>query len=109
MTQVPFASVATVRVNPVPVCVAVTVTPGSTPPLSSVTRPFSSAVACAQAGERVRRRTNAQTTTSWMVRLMTSRLSSVKGDRVESDYVMVSTLVASRTTVVAAIWYRPAW
>ena len=37
------------RVKPVSVCVAVTVTPGSTAPLSSVTRPVSSAVACAQA------------------------------------------------------------
>ena len=40
MTQAPFASVAIVRVNPVSVCVAVTVTPGRTAPLSSVTRPF---------------------------------------------------------------------
>src|SRR5688500_4011478 len=63
MTHVPAASVTTVRVNPVSVCVAVTVTPGSTASLSSVTRPLSSAVACAQAGAPVTRRTNAQTTT----------------------------------------------
>ena len=49
-TYEPLASVTTVRVAPVSVCVAVTVTPGSTAPLSSVTRPFIWAVAsCAQA------------------------------------------------------------
>ena len=36
----PVSSVTTVRVNAVSVCVAVTVTPGSTAPLSSATRPF---------------------------------------------------------------------
>jgi hypothetical protein len=35
------------RVKPVSVCVTVTVTPGRSAPLSSVTRPFSAAVACA--------------------------------------------------------------
>src|ERR1051325_11995172 len=59
MTYRPFPSVTTERVNAVSVCVAVTVTPGSTPPLSSVTRPLSSAVAWAQADVVVRRRTNA--------------------------------------------------
>jgi hypothetical protein len=45
MTQFPSPSVTTVLENPVSVCVAVTVTPGSTAPLSSVTRPASSPVA----------------------------------------------------------------
>ena len=49
MIQLPLSSVTTVLVNPVSVWVAVTVTPGSTAPLSSVTRPFNSAVACAHA------------------------------------------------------------
>jgi hypothetical protein len=35
--------------NPVSVCVTVTVTPGSTPPLSSRTVPSSCAVACPRA------------------------------------------------------------
>src|SRR5436190_4086214 len=70
MIHVPASSVATVRMNPVAVCVAVTVTPGSTAPLWSVTRPFSSAVAWAQAAEQVSTSTNAETTTSRMVRIM---------------------------------------
>ena len=46
-----------VRTRPVAVCVAVTVAPGSTAPLESVTRPFSSAVAsCADATAAVRTR-----------------------------------------------------
>src|ERR1044071_7916914 len=49
MVHAPVLSVATVRVNAISVCVTVTVTPGSTAPLSSVTRPASAAVACAQA------------------------------------------------------------
>src|SRR6266545_338894 len=49
MTQLPVSSVTAVRVKPVSVRVTVTVTPGSTAPLSSVTRPLSCAVACAQA------------------------------------------------------------
>src|SRR6266550_2979811 len=71
MIHVPAASVTTVRVNPVAVCVATTVTPGSTAALSSVTRPLSSAVACAHAREQVRRRTNVPATTSRsMVRMV---------------------------------------
>src|SRR5688572_17631104 len=49
MTQAPVPSVTAVRLKPVSVCVAVTVTPGNTAPLSSVTRPASSAVAWPQA------------------------------------------------------------
>src|SRR6059036_1900796 len=71
MIHVPAASVTTVRVNPVAVCVATTVTPGSTAALSSVTRPLSSAVACAHARELARRRTHAPMTTSRrMVRIV---------------------------------------
>src|ERR1044071_2802158 len=69
MVQAPAASVTTVRVNPVAVCVAATVAPGSTAALSSVTRPFNSAVACAQADVVVRTTTNAETTTSRMVHI----------------------------------------
>src|SRR5687768_7965843 len=61
MIHAPAPSVTAVRVAPVSVCVAVTVTPGSTPPLSSVTRPASSAVACAQAAPPVVRTINAAT------------------------------------------------
>jgi hypothetical protein len=61
ITQVPVSSVTTVRVNPVSVCVAVTVTPGSTALLSSVTRPFSAAVACAQAAVEDKSRRSATT------------------------------------------------
>ena len=49
MPYVPLPSVTTERVKPVSVWVTVTVTPGSTAPLSSVTRPLSSAVAWAKA------------------------------------------------------------
>src|ERR1700682_6136677 len=49
MIQAPVVSVTAVRTDPVSVCVAVTVTPGSTAPLSSVTFPLSCAVPCAQA------------------------------------------------------------
>ena len=52
-------SVTVVRTRPVLVCVTVTVTPGSTPPLSSRTVPPSCAVACAQAAPAVSRRINA--------------------------------------------------
>ena len=41
MTQAPVSSVTTVRISPVPVCVAVTAAPGNAAPLSSFTRPFS--------------------------------------------------------------------
>src|SRR4030095_14644884 len=73
MIHVPAASVVTVRANPVAVCVAVTVTPGSTAALSSVTRPLISAVACAHADVLVRARTNAETTTSRIVRITALR------------------------------------
>ena len=46
----PVSSVTVVRTRPVAVCVTVTVTPGSTAPLESVTRPDRSAVdSCAEA------------------------------------------------------------
>src|SRR6266542_2459940 len=61
MIHAPDPSVTTDRVTPVSVCVAVTVTPGSTALLASVTRPASSAVACAQAGPAVSKRPNATT------------------------------------------------
>ena len=61
MIHAPVPSVTTERVNPVSVCVAVTVTPGSTAPLSSVTFPASSAVACAQATPLVSNNPNATT------------------------------------------------
>src|SRR5512138_116816 len=49
-TYDPLSLVTSLRVNPVSVCVTVTVTPGSTAPLSSVTRPLSCAVeSCADA------------------------------------------------------------
>ncbi len=50
-TYPPPSSVTVVRVKPVSVCVTVTVTPGSTPPLSSATLPLNCAVAWAQAVE----------------------------------------------------------
>ena len=56
-------SVTSLRVKPVSVCVAVTVTPGSTAPLSSVTRPLNCAVdSCANATVLVRRRPNSSET-----------------------------------------------
>ncbi len=56
------SSVVTLRVSPVSVCVAVTVTPGSTAPLSSVTRPLNWAVeSCAQAEVVVSRTVSAPT------------------------------------------------
>ena len=89
MIHAPVPSVTTGRVNPVSVCVAVTVTPGSTAPLSSVTRPASSAVACAQATPVMRKRVNPTT----------EKLRRQEGiyksphPRVNADYI-VSTLVA---------------
>jgi hypothetical protein len=53
------SSDTTVRVNPVSVCVTVTVTPGRTAPLSSRTVPLSCAVACAQAEPLASARINA--------------------------------------------------
>src|SRR5919106_187956 len=49
MMYAPLPSVTTVRVKPVSVCVTITVTPGSTAPLSSLTVPAIWAVACAHA------------------------------------------------------------
>src|SRR4030088_464210 len=45
----PSASVTTSRLNPVSVWVALTLAPGRTPPLESLTVPVISAVACARA------------------------------------------------------------
>ena len=61
MIHAPVPSVTADRVKPVSVCVAVTVTPGRTAPLSSVTRPASSAVAWAQATPVMRTRLNPTT------------------------------------------------
>src|SRR5438128_1802064 len=53
----PLPSVTVLRTEPVSVCVAVTLTPGSTAPLSSVTLPLNCAVdSCANAMLLVRRR-----------------------------------------------------
>src|SRR6187431_188808 len=55
----PLPSVTSLRTKPVSVCVAVTVTPGRTALLSSVTRPLNCAVDnCASATVLVRRRPN---------------------------------------------------
>jgi hypothetical protein len=51
----PVSSVTAVRVTLVSTCVTVTVTPGSTAPLSSRTAPLICAVACAQAADAARR------------------------------------------------------
>src|SRR4051794_9009195 len=69
MIHLPPSSVVTVRVKAVPGWVAVTVTPGRTAALSSVTRPLSSAVAWAQAAVLVNTTTIRKTTTSRMVRI----------------------------------------
>ena len=50
MTQAPVSSVAAVRLAPVSVCVAVTETPGSTPPLASWTVPVMEACAWSAVG-----------------------------------------------------------
>src|SRR5947207_9589426 len=58
MAYEPSTSVVTSRFRPVSVCVAVTATPGSTPPLASLTTPLICAVApaCANAFALARRR-----------------------------------------------------
>ena len=56
----PVPSVTSLRTKPVAVCMAVTVTPGSTAPLSSVTRPLNCAVdSCAHATGAKRETVNA--------------------------------------------------
>src|SRR3954466_15857043 len=75
ITYVPLSLVTTVRVKPVSICVTVTLTPGSTALLSSVTRPLSSAVACAHAGAVARRTSNAARHSS-LTRFIASSLVS---------------------------------
>ena len=62
MIHAPVPSVTVDRATPVSVCVAETVTPGSTAPLSSVTLPASSAVAWAEATPLTSTRLNPTTT-----------------------------------------------
>src|SRR5580765_6425369 len=67
--------------TPVSVCVAVTVTPGRTPPLSSRTVPLSCAVACAHAAALVRQRMRAAPMEFLMKRVMqSSRMLESRGD-----------------------------
>src|SRR5436853_2223533 len=58
---------------------AVTVTPGSTAPLSSVTRPLSCAVACADAGTEARRKRTTPSGTSRRKRRMPILLGLLGG------------------------------
>jgi hypothetical protein len=61
-TYLPLSLVATLRVSPVSVWIAVTVTPGRTAPLSSVTRPLNCAVdSCAHATDAERKTVSAPT------------------------------------------------
>ena len=72
MTYDPFSSVTMVRVNPVSVCVTVTVTPGGTPPLWSFTVPLNCAVAWARAAAAASRIVNALITKVLRKRSITS-------------------------------------
>ncbi len=89
----------TVRVKPVSVCVTVTVTPGSTAPLSSVTRPFSAAVACAQAIVVVRSSVSATAENPLRNRLMAA--ASVTSQRLAFDIPYSLSLALGWLTVSA--------
>src|SRR5205085_5838904 len=86
MAYPPLPSVTTVRVNPVSVCVTVTVTPGSTAPLSSLTVPVIWAVACAQAvapATRISAHTAKDLNRITILLRLTERRSTPKSDRDE--------------------------
>src|SRR6185436_2236823 len=85
MIHAPEPSVTVDRSTRVSVWVAVTVTPGSTAPLSSVTRPASSAVAWAQARLLVSNRLNAATEKMRRQRLITQSSTQLKRSTFSSE------------------------